>query len=86
VLQHPKVGSVRLIRGPDLVLDPFGGGGSTYAAAEEMHRHWLGVELGDCGPIIRRLRGEESMFVSPGLGDAAKGLSSTRGSEERLFS
>jgi hypothetical protein len=66
VLQHPKVGSVSLIRGPDLVLDPFGGG--------------------DCGPIIRRLRGEESMFVSPGLGDAAKGLSSTRGSEERLFS
>ena len=57
---------MRLIRGPDLVLDPFGGG--------------------DCGPIIRRLRGEESMFVSPGLGDAAKGLSSTRGSEERLFS
>lgn len=69
----------------DLVLDPFGGGGSTYAAAEEMHRHWLGVELGDCDPIISRLRGEESAFVSPGLGDAAKGLSTDRGPEERLF-
>lgn len=69
----------------DLVLDPFGGGSSTYAAAEEMHRHWLGVELGDCEPIIRRLRDEESAFVSPGRGDAAKGLSSTRGPEEKLF-
>ncbi len=67
----------------DLVLDPFGGGGSTYAAAEEMHRHWMGVEIGDCEPIIRRLRGEESTFVSPGLGDAAKGLS--REPEEKLF-
>lgn len=69
----------------DLVLDPFGGGGSTYAAAEEMHRHWLGVELGDCEPIISRLRGEASAFVSPGRGDAAKGLSKERGPEEKLF-
>jgi site-specific DNA-methyltransferase (adenine-specific) len=42
----------------DLVFDPFGGSGTTYAAAEEMHRHWIGVELGDCEPIIRRLKGE----------------------------
>jgi site-specific DNA-methyltransferase (adenine-specific) len=69
----------------DLVLDPFGGGGSTYAAAEEMHRHWLGVELGDCEPIISRLRGEESAFVSPGRGDAGKGLGDTHGPEEKLF-
>lgn len=39
----------------DLVLDPFGGGGSTYEAAEEMHRHWIGCELQDCEPIIDRL-------------------------------
>jgi len=69
----------------DLVLDPFGGGGSTYAAAEEMHRHWLGVELGDCEPIIRRLRGEEPVVASPGRGDAGKGLGDAHGSEERLF-
>ncbi|CAN5681088.1 hypothetical protein BH18ACT11_BH18ACT11_15140 [soil metagenome] len=69
----------------DLVLDPFGGGGSTYAAAEEMHRHWLGIEMGDCEPIIRRLRGEESAFVSPGRGDAAKGLNRPREPEEKLF-
>ena len=40
----------------DLVLDPFGGGGSTYEAAEEMHCHWIGCEIQDCEPIIRRLK------------------------------
>jgi site-specific DNA-methyltransferase (adenine-specific) len=50
-----------------------------------MFRHWLGVELGDCEPIISRLRGEESAFVSPGRGDAAKGLSREYGPEEKLF-
>ncbi|MBI3891646.1 MAG: site-specific DNA-methyltransferase [Candidatus Wallbacteria bacterium] len=39
----------------DLVLDPFGGGGSTYKAAEECGRHWLGCEIGDCAPILERL-------------------------------
>lgn len=68
----------------DLVLDPFGGGGSTYAAAEEMHRHWIGVELGDCGPIIRRLSGEEADVSSPGRGDAAKGMTRDR-TGQQLF-
>ncbi len=39
----------------DLVLDPFGGSGTTYAAAELMGRRWLGCELGDCTPIAERL-------------------------------
>ncbi len=39
----------------DMVLDPFGGGGSTYEASEEMHRHWIGCEIQDCQPIIDRL-------------------------------
>ncbi len=38
-----------------LVFDPFGGSGTTYAVAESMQRHWLGVELGDTEPIIARL-------------------------------
>ncbi len=29
----------------DLVVDPFGGSGTTYAAAEAYDRHWLGSEL-----------------------------------------
>ena len=57
----------------DLVLGPFGGGGTTCAAAEEMHRHWIGIEIGDCEPIVRRLRGEPASVPPKRLGDAAKG-------------
>lgn len=39
-----------------LVIDPFGGTGTTFYAAEKLRRRWLGVELGDTGPAIRRLR------------------------------
>ncbi len=51
---------------------------TTYAAAEEMHRHWIGVELGDCGPIISRLRGEPANVLPKNLGDAAKGMAQKR--------
>lgn len=39
----------------DLVIDPFGGTGTTYYAAEKKHRRWLGIELGDVQPIIDRM-------------------------------
>lgn len=39
----------------DIVLDPFGGGGSTYQAAEMHHRNWIGIELYDCKHIEKRL-------------------------------
>jgi site-specific DNA-methyltransferase (adenine-specific) len=29
----------------DVVLDPFGGGGSTYEAAQRLKRYWLGSEI-----------------------------------------
>jgi site-specific DNA-methyltransferase (adenine-specific) len=38
----------------DRVLDPFGGAGTTYAAAEVMDREWVGAEIHDCTPIIQR--------------------------------
>jgi site-specific DNA-methyltransferase (adenine-specific) len=38
----------------DIILDPFGGGGSTYQAAQERKRYWLGSELINCNPIIER--------------------------------
>jgi len=38
----------------DLVFDPFGGSGTTYIACELKGRRWLGSEIGDCGPIIKR--------------------------------
>ena len=57
----------------DLVVDPFGGSGTTYAVAERMHRRWVGIELGDCSPIVARLKGEDTGFVMPGRGDSGKG-------------
>jgi site-specific DNA-methyltransferase (adenine-specific) len=38
----------------DLVLDPFGGSGTTYVAAELKGRRWIGAEIGDCSPILAR--------------------------------
>jgi site-specific DNA-methyltransferase (adenine-specific) len=57
----------------DVVFDPFGGSGTTYFIAEQMKRRWIGIELGDVGPIIRRLRGEKSSVHLPNRGDAGKG-------------
>jgi len=62
----------------DQVFDPFGGSGTTYAVAERMHRHWIGVELGDVEPIINRLSGLRNVVEGPGLGDAAKGTCSPK--------
>jgi site-specific DNA-methyltransferase (adenine-specific) len=59
----------------DFVLDPFGGAGTTYAVAERMHRHWVGIELGDTEPIIARLKGEVYEVEAPNKGDAGKGMS-----------
>jgi site-specific DNA-methyltransferase (adenine-specific) len=58
----------------DLVLDPFGGSGTTYFVAEQMKRRWVGIELGDVDPIIRRLRGEKPNVRLPNRGDAGKGI------------
>src|SRR5690606_29569577 len=40
----------------DLVVDPFGGTGTTYVAAEKKGRRWLGIELGDVQPAIKRMQ------------------------------
>lgn len=39
----------------DVVFDPFGGGGSTYRAAEEYRRHWIGAEVGPLEAIAAKL-------------------------------
>ena len=46
----------------DIVFDPFGGGGSTYQAAEKLHRYWIGVELHDSVHIKDRLQENYSLF------------------------
>jgi site-specific DNA-methyltransferase (adenine-specific) len=41
----------------DLVLDPFGGSGTTYAVCESRGRRWIGVEIDFCDEIVERLNG-----------------------------
>jgi len=38
----------------DLVLDPFGGSGTTYVACELKGRRWLGIEIGPQNDIVQR--------------------------------
>lgn len=38
----------------DIVLDPFGGGGSTFEAAQLLDRYWIGTEIVDCELIRER--------------------------------
>jgi site-specific DNA-methyltransferase (adenine-specific) len=40
----------------DVVLDPFGGGGSSYEAAELLKRRWIGAEIVDCDLIRERFK------------------------------
>ena len=40
----------------DVVLDPFGGSGTTFYAAEKLGRRWIGMEIGQTDPAIQRLR------------------------------
>lgn len=42
----------------DVVLDPFGGSGTTYAVCERKNRRWIGIELGDTQAIVERLNGD----------------------------
>lgn len=51
----------------DVILDPFGGGGSTYQAAEINRRNWIGVELYSCEHIKKRLQEQfpESVGKTP---------------------
>jgi site-specific DNA-methyltransferase (adenine-specific) len=39
----------------EIVLDPFGGGGSSFEAAQALKRYWIGTEITDCQPIANRL-------------------------------
>lgn len=47
----------------DIVFDPFGGGGSTYQAAEKNNRYWIGSELYDCNHIKNRLNEEFPLSI-----------------------
>lgn len=40
----------------DCVLDPFAGTGTTLYAAEKLARRWIGCEIGDIRPAVRRIK------------------------------
>jgi len=46
----------------DIVLDPFGGSGTTYDICERTNRHWIGIELESCDVIIERLENGDIGF------------------------
>jgi site-specific DNA-methyltransferase (adenine-specific) len=41
----------------EVVLDPFGGSGTTFAVCERKNRRWLGIEIEAPEAIIERLSG-----------------------------
>jgi site-specific DNA-methyltransferase (adenine-specific) len=43
----------------DLVVDPFGGSGTTYVVCESKGRHWLGSEIDYADDIVDRLTSDE---------------------------
>lgn len=57
----------------DFVLDPFGGGGSTFEAAQNLNRHWVGTELVDCSLIRDRFH-RNLPHVREELPEALRGL------------
>jgi site-specific DNA-methyltransferase (adenine-specific) len=53
-----RVIEMSTIRG-NLVLDPFGGSGTTFAVCEKKGREWIGTEIDFAEEIIDRLEGSE---------------------------
>jgi len=47
----------------DVVLDPFGGGGSTFEAAQERGRHWIGSELVTSDAILSRFEAKYPLLL-----------------------
>jgi site-specific DNA-methyltransferase (adenine-specific) len=43
----------------DILLDPFGGSGTTYAVCERKCRRWIGIELESTDVIVERLTGAD---------------------------
>jgi site-specific DNA-methyltransferase (adenine-specific) len=42
----------------EIVLDPFGGSGTTYDVCEGLNRHWIGIEIESYDEIVERLETE----------------------------
>ena len=47
----------------DIVVDPFGGGGSTFQEAQRLGRYWIGSEVGSCAAIEDRFQSFASLAI-----------------------
>ena len=65
----------------DIILDPFGGGGSTFEAAQALRRNWIGTEIVDCELIRERF---ERNLPDVGPGHPARLASLFRVPDPRL--
>jgi site-specific DNA-methyltransferase (adenine-specific) len=43
----------------DVVLDPFGGSGTTFAVCEKKGRRWIGMEIESVDVIVERLENDD---------------------------
>jgi len=50
----------------EMVMDPFGGSGTTFAVCEKKNRHWIGVEIDFARDIVDRLESGEIQSHSNG--------------------
>ncbi len=67
----------------DRVLDPFGGSGTTFYAAEKLGRCWIGIEIGDTSAAISRLTDlGNGHFVE---WESVRGESKRNGSQQLRF-
>jgi site-specific DNA-methyltransferase (adenine-specific) len=50
----------------DMVFDPFGGSGTTYAVAEINKRKWIGIEIGPVDDITTRLKNidDDALYIA----------------------
>jgi site-specific DNA-methyltransferase (adenine-specific) len=53
----------------DVVVDPFGGSGTTFAVCEVKHRHWLGSDIDFAKVIKERLSGDLMLHRSDDVVD-----------------
>src|SRR5579863_939798 len=71
----------------DIVLDPFGGGGSTFEAAQKLNRHWIGTEIVDCELVrerfARNLPGVETNITPAAISAIFGGLNRKKAAEPR---
>lgn len=86
--KHPTQKPIELVRKcllassnqESLIVDPFGGSGTTYAVAEALNRKWLGTEkeLEYCAVIKKRLLDKKHIERIAGNGDEAEVLERRR--------